>query len=74
MAAREGYTELQARILEARRVWKRTLFWTGCAIVIVGLIAIFAGAAIVDLLMPLPGSVRIVLLIGIIGGRGLSAL
>ena len=70
MAAREGYTELQARVLEARRVWKRTLFWTGCGIAIVGLISILAGAAIVDLLMPLPGSVRIVLLIGIIGAVG----
>ena len=54
MAAREGYTELRARVLEARRVWKRTLFWTGCAIATVGLIAILAGAAIIDLLMPLP--------------------
>ena len=70
MAAREGYTELQARVLAARRVWKRTLFWTGCAIAIVGLIAILAGAAIVDLLMPLPGRVRIALLIGIIGTVG----
>ena len=70
MAAREGYTELQARVLEARRVWKRTLFWTGCGIAIVGLISILAGAAIVDLLMPLPGSVRIVLLIGIVGAVG----
>ena len=70
MAAREGYTELQARVLAARRVWKRTLFWTGCAIAIVGLISILAGAAIVDLLMPLPRSVRIVLLIGIIGTAG----
>ena len=70
MAAREGYTELQARVLAARRVWKRTLFWTGCAIAVVGLIAILAGAAIVDLLMPLPSSVRIVLLIGIIGTVG----
>ena len=70
MATREGYTELQARVLAARRVWKRTLFWTGCAIAIVGLIAILAGAAIVDLLMPLPGSVRIALLIGIIGVVG----
>ena len=70
MAAREGYTELQARVLAARRVWKRTLFWTGCAIAVVGLIAILAGAAIVDLLMPLPGSVRIALLIGIIGVVG----
>ncbi len=67
MAAREGYTALQARVLEARRVWKRTLFWTGCAIVLVGLIAILAGATIVDLLMPLPGSVRIALLLGIVG-------
>ena len=70
MAAREGYTELQAKVLAARRVWKRTLFWTGCAIAAVGLIAILAGAAIVDLLMPLPGSVRIALLIGIIGTVG----
>ena len=70
MAEREGYAALQARVLAARRVWKRTLFWTGCAIAIVGLIAILAGAAIVDLLMPLPGSVRIALLIGIIGTVG----
>ena len=70
MAAREGYTELQARVLAARRVWKRTLFWTGCAIALVGLIAILAGAAIVDLLMPLPSIVRIALLIGIIGVVG----
>ena len=70
MAAREGYTELRARVLEAHHVWKRTLFWTGCGIAIVGLISILAGAAIVDLLMPLPGSVRIVLLIGIIGAVG----
>ncbi len=70
MAAREGYTELQARVLAAHRVWKRTLFWTGCAIAVVGLIAILAGAAIVDLLMPLPGSVRIALLVGIIGVVG----
>ena len=70
MAAREGYAALQARVLAARRVWKRTLFWTGCAIAIVGLIAILAGAAIVDLLMPLPYSVRIALLIGIISAAG----
>ena len=70
MAAREGYAALQARVLAARRVWKRTLFWTGCAIALIGLIAILAGAAIVDLLMPLPGSVRIALLIGVIGAVG----
>ena len=70
MAEREGYAALQARVLAARRVWKRTLFWTGCAIAVVGLIAILAGAAIVDLLMPLPSRVRIALLIGIIGTIG----
>ena len=70
MAVREGYTELQARVLAAHRVWKRTLFWTGCAIAIVGLIAILAGAAIIDLLMPLPTSVRITLLAGVIGAAG----
>ena len=56
--------------MAARRVWKRTLFWTGCAIAIVGLIAILAGAAIIDLLMPLPTSVRIALLVGVIGAAG----
>ena len=45
MAAREGYAALQARVLEARRVWKRTLFWTGCAIAVVGLIVILAGGS-----------------------------
>ena len=70
MAAREGYAELQAKVLVARRVWKRTLFWTGCAIVLVGLIAILAGEIIVDFLMPLPSSVRTVLLIGVIGAVG----
>ncbi len=70
MATREGYTKLQAKVLETRRVWKRTLFWTGCAIIIVGLIAILAGEAIVDLLMPLPSSLRIALLIGGIGAAG----
>ena len=62
MNTREGYAELQARILGARRVWKRSLFWTGFAIVLTGIIAVFAGEAIVDWLMPLPSSVRIALL------------
>ena len=62
MNTREGYAELQARILDARRVWKRSLFWTGFAIVLTGIIAVFAGEAIVDWLMPLPSSVRIALL------------
>ena len=70
MNTREGYTELQAKILEARRVWKRSIFWAGFAVVLTGLIALFMGEAIVDWLMPLPGFVRIALLIGGIGGIG----
>ena len=62
MNTREGYAELQARVLDARRVWKRSLFWAGFAIVLTGIIALFAGEAIVDWLMPLPSPVRIVLL------------
>ena len=62
MNTREGYAELQARILAARRVWKRSLFWTGFAIVLTGIIALFVGEAIVDWLMPLPSAVRVALL------------
>ena len=62
MNTREGYAELQARILAARRVWKRSLFWTGFAIVLTGVVALIAGEAIVDWLMPLPSPVRIALL------------
>ena len=62
MNTREGYAELQARILEARRVWKRSLFWTGFAIVLTGGVVVFAGEAVVDWLMPLPSFVRIALL------------
>lgn len=67
MNTREGYAALQAKILDARRVWKRSLFWTGFAIVVTGILAILVGEAIVDWLMPLPSLVRIVLLAGIIG-------
>ncbi len=62
MNTREGYAELQAKILEARRVWKRSLFWAGFAIVLTGVIALVVGEAIVDWLMPLPSPVRIALL------------
>ena len=62
MNTREGYAELQTRILDARRVWKRSLFWTGFAIVLTGIIVLLAGEAIVDWLMPLPSPVRIALL------------
>ena len=70
MNTREGYAELQARILDARRVWKRSLFWTGFAIVLTGVIALFAGEAIVDWLMPLPSPVRIALLTVGVGVTG----
>ena len=67
MSTREGYAELQARILDARRVWKRSLFWTGAAIVLIGLLVILIGESIVDWLMPLPSPVRVALLVGTIG-------
>lgn len=67
MNTREGYAELQAKVLEARRVWKRSIFWAGFAVVLTGLTALFMGEAIVDWLMPLPNFVRIALLIGGIG-------
>lgn len=67
MSTREAYAELQTRILDARRVWKRSLFWTGIAIVLIGILAILVGESIIDLLMPLPSPVRIVLLAGIAG-------
>ncbi len=70
MNTREGYAELQARISGARRVWKRSLFWTGFAIVLTGVIALLVGEAMVDWLMPLPSAIRLALLIvgaGVIG-------
>ncbi len=70
MNTREGYAELQARILDARRLWKRSLFWTGFAIVFTGVLALFAGEAIVDWLMPLPNPVRIALLVVGVGVTG----
>ena len=63
MNTKEGYAELQARILGARRVWKRSLFWAGFAIVLTGVIALLVGEAVVDWLMPLPSAVRIALLV-----------
>ena len=66
MNTRESYAELQEKILGARRVWRRGLFWTGAAIVLTGLLAIVVGESIVDWLMPLPSPVRIALLAGIV--------
>ena len=67
MSTRENYAELQTKILDARRVWKRSLFWTGAAIVLIGFLAILVGESIVDWLMPMPSAVRIALLAGIVG-------
>ena len=66
METRDGYAELQARILDARRVWKRSLFWTGIAIVLIGFLAIIVGESIIDWINPLPSYVRAVLLAGIV--------
>ena len=70
MNTREGYAELQEKISEARRAWKRSVFWTGMAIVLTGVIALFVGEAIIDWLMPLPGIVRIALLTVGLGATG----
>lgn len=70
MNTRENYAELETKILDARRVWKRSIFWAGFAIVLTGIIAVFMSEAIVDWLMPLPSFVRIVFLtigVGVIG-------
>ncbi|MDE0684564.1 MAG: hypothetical protein OXI63_16725 [Candidatus Poribacteria bacterium] len=70
MNTREGYAELQTRILDARRAWKRSIFWAGFAIVLTGIIAVFVGEAIIDWLMPLPSFVRIALLTAGVGVTG----
>ena len=70
MNTREGYAELQTKILDARRVWKRSIFWAGFAIVLTGIIAVFVGEAIIDWLMPLPSFVRIALLTVGVGVTG----
>ena len=58
------------KILDARRVWKRSIFWAGFAIVLTGIIAVFVSEAIVDWLMPLPSFVRIALLTVGVGVTG----
>ena len=70
MNTREGYAELQTKILDARRVWKRSIFWAGFAIVLTGIIAVFVGEAIIDWLMPLPSVARIALLTVGVGVTG----
>ena len=54
MARSDGYSQLQEKMTAARRVRQRTLFWTGCAVVLVAMIVILAGQTVVDLLMPFP--------------------
>ena len=70
MNTRESYAELQEKILGARRVWRRGLFWTGAAIVLTGLLVIVVGESIVDWLMPLPSPVRLALLAGLVTVTG----
>ncbi len=70
MNTRENYAALETKILDARRVWRRSIFWAGFAIVLTGIIAVFVSEAIVDWLMPLPSFVRIAFLtvgVGVIG-------
>ncbi|MBM3242859.1 hypothetical protein FJZ31_41900 [Candidatus Poribacteria bacterium] len=62
--------ELRERVYEVRRVWKRTIFLTGCAVVLFSLIAIFLGEIILDLLMPLPMIIRAIFLAGIVASFG----
>jgi hypothetical protein len=62
--------ELRERVYEVRRVWKRIIFLTGCAVVLFSLIAIFLSEIILDLLMPLPMIVRAIFLTGIVASFG----
>ncbi|MBC8235293.1 hypothetical protein H8E77_37585 [bacterium] len=70
MSENSNLQELRGRVAETRRVWKRTIFGTGCAVVLFSLIAIFLSEIIIDLLMPLPMIVRAIFLAGIVGSFG----
>ena len=70
MNTRENYAALQTKILDARRVWKRSIFWAGFAVVLTGIIAVFVSEAIVDWLMPLPSFVRVAFLTVGVGVTG----
>jgi len=70
MSEKSTLQELRGRVTETRRAWKRTIFWTGCAVVLFSLIAIFLGEIVIDLLMPLPMIARVVFLAGIAASFG----
>jgi hypothetical protein len=70
MSENSNLQELRQRVAEVRRVWKRTIFLTGCAVVLFSLIAILLGEIIIDLLMPLPMIVRALFLAGVVASFG----
>lgn len=73
MSENNALNELRERVTKVRSVWKRTIFLTGCAVVLFSLIAILFSGIIIDLLMPLPVIAREILLVGIIGAFGYLA-
>ena len=70
MLHRENLDGLKSQILDTRRLWKRTIFWTGLAIVTVFFIGLLFGGALIDLFLPLPSIIRILLLVGLISSVG----
>ncbi|MFQ6042069.1 MAG: DUF4175 family protein, partial [Candidatus Poribacteria bacterium] len=70
MPENSNIQELRGRVAEVRRVWKRTIFFTGCAVVLFSLIAILLSEIIIDLLMPLPMIVRAIFLAGVLVSLG----
>ena len=70
MLHRENIDTLKSQILDTRRLWKRTIFWAGLAIVAVFFVGLLLAEALVDLFLPLPSIIRILLLVGIIGFVG----
>ena len=70
MLYRENLDALKSKILDTRRLWRRTIFLTGLAIVVASLIGFLFGEALIDLFLPLPSYVRILLLVTIIGFVG----
>ena len=70
MLHRENLNALKSQISDTRRLWKQTIFWTGLAIVVVFFIGLLFSGALIDLFLPLPSMIRILLLAGIIGFVG----
>ena len=70
MLHRENLNALKSQISDTRRLWKQTIFWTGLAIVVVFSVGLLFSGALIDLFLPLPSMIRILLLAGIIGFVG----